>query len=81
MDLMKQVELNWWNGKGGIDGINEPHGIKRNWRKLMELSELMKWNQINGFDGMNKTVGMFQWNWNRKYSTDLNDWTGGMEIM
>ena len=27
MDLMKQMELNWWNGKGGIDGINETHGI------------------------------------------------------
>ena len=23
----KQMELNWWNGKGGIDGINETHGI------------------------------------------------------
>ena len=47
----------------------------------MELSELMKWNQIDGLDGMNKTVGMFQWNWNRKYSTDLNGWTKGMEII
>ena len=37
MDLMKQLELNWWNGKGGIDGINETHGIKRNWKKLKEI--------------------------------------------
>ena len=81
MDLIKQLELNWSNGKGGIDGINETQGIKRNWKKMMELSELMEWNQINGIDRMNKTVGMFQWNVNRRYSTDLNDWTEGMEII
>ena len=77
---MKQLELNWWNGKRGIDGSNETHGIKRNWNKLIEPSELMKWNHIYGIDGMNKTVGMFQRNWNRKYSTDLNDWTEGMDL-
>ena len=21
--MMKQLELNWWDGNGGIDGINE----------------------------------------------------------
>ena len=81
MDLMKQLELNWWNGKGGIDGNNENHRIKRNWKKLMELSELIKWNQIDSIDGMNKTVWILQWNWNKKYSSDLNDWTEGVETM
>ena len=47
MDLMKQMELNWWNGKGGIDGINElmeliawKQGRNVNW--FMEIMAVMK---------------------------------------
>ena len=48
---------------------------------MKEIDGTVGIDEINGIVEMKKTVGMFQWNCNRKYSTDWNDWTEGMEIM
>ena len=65
------MEFNWWNGKGGIDGINEPHGIKRNWRncrnwwneiKLMASMEWIKLLECSYEIGIESTVVIWM-NW------------------
>ena len=41
MDLMKQLELNWWNAKGGIDGIHETNDLMA-WKQGMNVKWLME---------------------------------------
>ena len=51
-----------------IDGTVGTVGIDE-----MKSNEWHRWNE--------KSVGMFQWNCNRKYSTDWNDWTEGNYVI
>ena len=57
MDLMKQLKLNWWNRKGGINGINETHGIdgmetKKEWSLVYGNHGSDEADRINITEGM-----------------------------